>query len=401
MISILVGSLSLTAPLAASAGTGAPAGASCLKFDRSGEIVFTGDPMPAVVTLTDSLNTLAADNPDEVSGVSYCSNYEGAVVFLAPKADSVMAGVTSLASQFPDLTVGVASVPHSKTELDSAALALVEQTESDPAVTSVAPDVTSGSLIVGVAGGSAGLAANPALAARLDTASKQLGIPIKFRQGADATTSYSSRADNPSSFSMGAELVYTAGGTTHVCSTGIPMLLNGQRLLLTAGHCQGSTFSNNGTVVGTNYATSYPANAKTQGDWRLIKGKTYKKQYYSAGIGSSSTKPLTGIYWVQPAKGSHLCTSGRTTGNQCTYEVHVAGMFQKFDGVYTGQQIEMTPIGPAAFAGGDSGGVCYVPTSTGGIVQGSVTGHGPSPYYYCTGTWAVRVWNSAIAFGGS
>ena len=94
---------------------------------------------------------------------------------------------------------------------------------------------------------------------------------------------------------MGSRLQYTtASGGTASCSSCVPIKTGGVVRLLTAGHCLGATFTNNGTQVGTVYTSAYNptnslSNSDIYGDWKLIQGSTYSKLVYSGATASSLT----------------------------------------------------------------------------------------------------------------
>jgi len=207
---------------------------------------------------------------------------------------------------------------------------------------------------------------------------------------------------------MGAELRYN---TSNVCSAGVPITTNGTRRLLTAGHCTGSTFTNNGNVVGTTYTTAYPGNAHIYGDWKLIQGSTYGMRVFNGIMSSNDNLPISGANYGGRPNGLQICVSGRTTAQTCRY--FVTGSYETFtvNGVTANYQLRMYHDGDldgygdrSGWESGDSGGPCYYSDGSGGvivngIVKGRITPTTGAITYYCSQLTGVRYWDASAYVG--
>jgi hypothetical protein len=207
---------------------------------------------------------------------------------------------------------------------------------------------------------------------------------------------------------MGAELRYN---TSYYCSAGVPITTNGTRRLLTAGHCTGSTFTNNGNVVGTTYTTTYPGNAHMYGDWKLIQGSTYGTRVFSGIMSSNDSLPISGANYGGRPEGLQMCTSGRTTAQICRYFAAGSYATHTVNGVTSNYQQRMYHDGNldgyadrSGFDLGDSGGPCYYSDGSGGVVVNGIVKGFTKPStgaieYYCTQLTGVRYWDAGSYVG--
>jgi streptogrisin C len=199
--------------------------------------------------------------------------------------------------------------------------------------------------------------------------------------------------------------------TSSVCvSLGAPISINRIRYGLTAGHCDtgsSSPFSNNRIALGTINVNAYKVDSARYGDWMLLNaasGTTFGTSVYIGALADSTSWPIQGGNYIGMANGSHICTSGRTTGTICGYIVIGSYRIETLHGITTSQMLELhmgsKDFGTGGgFQGGDSGGSCYYNKATGqpmiitGIIQGGIDwgilSNGLS--YYCTQLSGVRV----------
>lgn len=239
-----------------------------------------------------------------------------------------------------------------------------------------------------------------------------IGADVSTRiHRAPLTTASGTRVSDSNPYTMGARANRLSGG---YCSLGIPLVLNGVHMVLTAGHCRDSGFTNNGSM-GSMYTTSYPGNALNYGEWTLIYGKDYRRQLYSGAMSSSAVLPITAADWGIRAPGLGVCSSGSTTGSICRYRVAINDQSDWLKNPFTGQivlsgHMTITNHDPSwnltfdngGWQGGDSGGSIYYSNGAGMTVVGIITSvQTPSPYnYWYTELRAVHFWNSSISFGG-
>jgi hypothetical protein len=206
---------------------------------------------------------------------------------------------------------------------------------------------------------------------------------------------------------MGAALCPSSGkceqSTEGRCSGGVPLVVNGIETMLTAGHCTSSSYYNNGSLVGSQYTTSYPGNADIYGDWKLLYRHDYHPRTYSGGLSDQTTLFMSVADWGPPQVGQGICSSGSTTGQKCRFFVTAINLSVSFSGVQANQLFSMrhdSTNGPGwdtnGFLGGDSGGPCYYASGTvgkvrvSGIVKGMTT---TRLTYYRTQLAGVRLWN--------
>jgi hypothetical protein len=107
-----------------------------------------------------------------------------------------------------------------------------------------------------------------------------------------------------------------------VCTSGFPVQKNGQRFLVTAGHCfslgAGVTTTDGNLSLGSvvQRGPFFPFNLLPNFDMELIGGASYGSSIYVGGTSSSSAKHINGA--DDPVVGfTNYCRSGQTSGEQC------------------------------------------------------------------------------------
>jgi streptogrisin C len=383
------------------------ASTDCITRGKSGNQEWFGEADSNVTALGNALQEIVDEHPDQATGVALCSHFEGAAVFVASGSEEIDQAIAGIASKFPDLEVLTHDVGAPLSTLIATGAKLLQTPDMKGLVAGVTPDMYAGGLLITVAQEHGALSDTDKRL--IDGAVKAVNgslLPLIYEQGGKAELSTRS-ADYPPYY-MGSELVYS---TNYVCSAGVPILIAGVRRLLTAGHCTGSSFYNNGNLVGTTYTTSYPGNAGIYGDWKLIQGSTYANYVYSGDLSSNTALAITGAVWGGRPNGTAACSSGRTTGQICRYYVTGSYANLTFDGVPTGQLLRMkhdssgtgTGADNNGWLGGDSGGPIYFSDASGGVIATAiVTGRDltSTTVYYATQLSGVRAWNSGANVGG-
>lgn len=367
---------------------------------------WVGSAPDELVALADDVQSLLNEHTGDSAGVAYCSDYSGVEAFIQPGAKDLRAKVTLIADRFPGTKLFLRNSPMSLDQLliEQNRVLRVAKLRGLP-VNGSGPDIRSGGLMLGVDLGAKGPDALPAVAAAVEQVLAS-PVPLRFRASRASGDSMTRRAD-ASPYSMGAEI--TSSSAT--CSLGVPILVGGVHRVLTAGHCTGSTWTNNGNHVGTTYTTAYPGNADVYGDWQLVGGSLYGLSVYNGSVTSPAVLSISGATYGSRPVGSQLCASGRTTGQTCRYFVIGNYRVEDIDGVGRGHMVELHHDGDLngvedsnGWNDGDSGGPCYFASGAGVNVDGIVTGwidwfftSGMS--YYCTQLSGVRAWNSSASVG--
>jgi hypothetical protein len=381
----------------------------CFEFDDQGDQIWTGPEAPGVYAFADELQALADSYQDQVTGTAICTGRDAVAIFLASEDPELAEATAAVAKKHPNFRLEVRYVALPLSELLELAPMVARAEPIAKHVVGYGPDIYTGGLRIFL-----DVSDHDTLeslrAATEDAAFKAAHKPVPIRvayedplEEADAT-----RANDSSPWKMGAELTYTnsAGGTSR-CSAGIPITVSGQKTLMTAGHCVGSWFFNNGNTVGGQFTTAYPGNAGIYGDWKLIRDSTYSLRVFNGPLSSSTTLSITGANWGVRSNGSGVCTSGRTTAQVCRYFVVGTNMTVTSDGVVSGHLTTMRHDSSGGsgsdlqgFQGGDSGGPCYYAVSPGVYVAGIVKSRNTSTLRYrCTQLTGLRQWNSGATLG--
>lgn len=220
------------------------------------------------------------------------------------------------------------------------------------------------------------------------------------------------------------------------CSTSFPVVLDGQRYMLTAGHClPGSTqhprawasaftaatpvpsssyyFGNlyTTTLAGTMDSTS-DGTQDRYGDWAIMSGSTYAPYVYNCAnlTGSCTSLPVGAASWTTPVLGAAICTSGWTTAQicrqyvvdtDCTCAVAYSGGTANVAhiAIFRSDQNNDGAYDCNTTRGGDSGGAVYQGISgRPGYVRalGNVTAGDDCTSYY-TKLEGLRAWNSSFS----
>lgn len=381
-------------------------GSNCIVLDALGNQIWFGETDPHVDALGSALQTIVDAHTDQTTGVAFCTHYEGAAIFVVAPGDDLLQEIANVALEYPDLRVIIRQSGGSISELFTVGAELLKNPVMQGIIVGVAPDMCSGGLLVTVAQEEWPLSVkNERLINDTVEAANGSPLPVKYERG--GRSELSTRAVDSQPYWMGGELTYGSSA----CSSGVPIILDGVRRLLTAGHCTGSTFYNNGNFVGSTYTTSYPGNADFLGDWQLIQGSTYAARVFNGPLDSNSSLSISGAVWGGRPNGSGICNSGRTTGQICRYYVLSSYASFTWSGVTTGPLLRMkhdsTGTGTGADSNGwrpgDSGGPCYFSDGNEGVTAaGIVTGRDvfqPYEIYYCTQLTGVRSWNSTATVG--
>lgn len=379
----------------------------CLSSVRShGEWI--GKPSDELSAAADALQGVADDSPDAISAVAFCRDYSAVEVLVKRAHPAVVADIKKVASRFAGANVLIRTVDHSLNDLIVAAETAAEVAEdAELSVNGYGPDPLHDGVQISIAPeGKANRVKTEEIFKPVykSEVPSRLRVRVRFDFVKSSNQAATRRAD-VSPFKMSAEINGAAGA----CSLGVPIRLNGNEMVLTAGHCGGSAFSNSGRYVGSQYTTAYPGNANRYGDWKLLDGANYRTRVFNGDLASSSTLPIEGGAWGSRPLGSTSCTSGRTTAQICRYVVKNTDMHEYIEGVARGPMMELVHGSTASpddngFERGDSGGPCYYADGDGVRVSGIVTGwirwkFWEAKSFYCSQLKGVRAWNSSVVIG--
>ncbi len=394
--------MSITGTMAgATAGT-VPTGGCLSQVDSNGSRIWLGQASPLEDRVANELMDIANSYPAQISGVAFCSDFHGVEIFLLKQASGApFLKIKSVIDAKHGIPIFVRRVNYSLTDLLFEQERLLPAGGSKAGIVGVSPDILNDGLIVDLE--NAGSVA-------LRTSSSQFPIltamPVRTRMA--ARSGFTSAQSDNSPWKMGGVLFSPLGGSNYgVCSSGVPLRVNGVASLLTAGHCTGNgNFYNsvNLNYVGTSYFTPFPAAASTGGDWRLLKRiKLQPRRFQRRPRAATPSYPSSEETGSRPL-GSGLCTSGSTSGqdlpfpgNQQLHPTDDRG-YSCLDDWWrcVTTVIGMAAPTPTELRGGDSGGPCYYNNGSGGmIVDGTVTGYynlwwSSGMSYYCTQLSAVR-----------
>lgn len=385
----------------------APAG--CIQLREDGQQRWSGQPQSEITALGDAAQGLVDQNPGTTTGVAYCSDYRGVVLYIAEPDAATLASIEQLKAKHPNAALYVERVGASLRTLLTEADRLAASPPQGIDLARVSPNIQTGSLDVTLAarpslqkGREITESTGPALAKKVG-----VNVPVKISYG-EQTADATRRADS-APYWMGAELRFDSSA----CSAGVPIRINGSTKLLTAGHCQGTRFTNNGRFVGSTYTTAYPGNANRYGDWKLLEGSRYARRVFTGPLSSNQSMPISGALWSGRPRGTQLCASGRTTGQTCRYVVEATYESLRVNGVVSNHQTRMLHdsnldgVGDDnGFKPGDSGGACYYTNNGKSVIAaGIVKGYSYRPgdptksRYYCTQLSGVKAWNKNAQLG--
>lgn len=160
----------------------------------------------------------------------------------------------------------------------------------------VSRDVAGGALVLQVPAGDL----SPSLAALVDRADS-FPIPVRVE-----------RTDGPveTLALYGGEAILLNGNQGR-CSAGFNLRSGSTYYLLTAGHCSGDTWFDDGVAIGTTSASSFPGD-----DYKLIRiGNVSAVGPQGTVLYNSGTYDVSAA--GQPPVGSTVCRTGSTTGTRC------------------------------------------------------------------------------------
>ncbi|WP_154654291.1 hypothetical protein [Acidipropionibacterium thoenii] len=327
-----------------SMGTGSPAAnasptpsdQTCIVRGSDGQVSWFGDPDAEMSKLGEDLAAVVADYPDNATGTAFCSHYEGLAVYLSSPTPALTTAIRKLEDAHPGAVIEMHAVAHSLNELMNTGRNLSVSLGLGDNMVGWGPVIYDGSLEVDVK--ESALTQKVRAKSSVPSTAKGMASPVSvsYRPSAEGEDAATRLADSPPWY-MGGRLNYSYGGSGYYCSSGIPITVNGVHTLMTAGHCRGSSFTNNGSVVGAQYTTACPGNADIYGDWKLIKGSSYAKRVFSGGLSSGDSHPITTSRWKTLPLGNGMCTSGSTSGQICRYKVNSTGRSLTVDGVTSNQ----------------------------------------------------------------
>lgn len=380
-----------------------------------------GDQDPVLRDLSVEIAGITEDFSENLAGSSFSSDDSFLEVYVKDVDGPGIAEIQSAAKSFGmENQVVLLAVDHSLQELEIAAETV--DTESD-GLLSAGIDFISNGLTVQEMNEEA--AVTLGIQSELDSTEtvnldqvipveKQLrdgqeSIPVEVEEFSPVQDDVG-RYDDSSYYYSGARIRGVNGET---CSLGIPIVVNGQYKVLTAGHCLSPKFTNGitSTIVGNIYTTAYPHNAEKYGDWKLLQGSHYATRIWNAGANDWSNKSvaITRAIWGEKlSSGTQLCTSGQTTGQKCRFRLkeQYAPVSVSTGNVRTGYHSMMRHQNTVnvndsnGFQSGDSGGPVYFSNSVGGVtVVGIVKGHTSDSKYYYTRLDGVRKWNGSAYVG--
>lgn len=225
------------------------------------------------------------------------------------------------------------------------------------------------------------------------------GVRVSVTTGARLMT-LAGRQVDASPYSSGATFHWDNAGLTYRCTTGIPVLHNGSRKMLTAGHCGSNGLSikrSDGVAWGT---VNNDVNGR---DTMLIspgRSVSISSSIYHGTHSSNLKKPINGAA-LDSYVDTLVCTSGAKTGEHCNIRIKqknvtisVAGL----DGI-------VYPIFPMVKAEHDNHTVAVGQGDSGGPVV-AMDSMGPAPFFpgdfvnvYPMGTISAIDTNTSVPCG--
>ncbi|GAA1735825.1 hypothetical protein [Brachybacterium phenoliresistens] len=249
-------------------------------------------------------------------------------------------------------------------------------------------------------------------------------LPVKFTSGELSVSAENMRY--PNTPLPGGGQIRSAPDYISVCSMSVPLKVNGETMMLTAGHCVGSSFRTtgaSGTFVGNTYTTSYSTSGsgtlESYGDFRLLRGGSYAKQVLMGPVSTAHREPYGAADFLLPSQGTLVLTSGRTTGTNGNYLVRRPTQLSNVNygteenpiikRVRMTEMVLPSPDNPLeytcdGFRKGDSGGAVFRFRASGGMIaSGNVTAFDGvdkttnCQYYYSPLAYLLD-WNSGVSF---
>ena len=121
---------------------------SCVVRDAQGAQIWLGLPSAELEYVGDALQRMVDGQPGSLTGVSYCSLYDGVAIYGRSSSAATSAAIRSLADDHPAVHILVNSVPNSLTELLTAEKTVASHYRTSGDLTSLNPDVTTGGIDV-------------------------------------------------------------------------------------------------------------------------------------------------------------------------------------------------------------------------------------------------------------
>jgi hypothetical protein len=382
----------------------------CISTSSDGQQYWVGEQPADLSNMMDELQSLVLQNPGQATGVANCSNYEGAIVFETAIDGTFSDKVREVSAKYPQYSVQFTTVPNSRSALLKMVNTVVQQPDMVNDKIGAAPDIYSGGILLLVHSNVPETRAEDNVILTRAAAVLGADVPIRIRRSPFSQGSSNTSGSDHSPYTMGAKLNSSSG----YCSLGIPIIVNEEHMALTAGHCAGASYTNNGTV-GTQYTSAYPGNVGIYGDFKVLHGADYRLQVFSGHTWQSNVLPINAVNWGLRSPGDGMCGSGATTGGICRYKV--SGVIDTNDYVtangvtlLSGHMTIILHDGNLdlnydcdGWTHGDSGGPIYYGDGLGGVVVAGIitssTEDFPCEYYY-TELKAVRLWNSSVLVGG-
>ncbi|MEV5753654.1 hypothetical protein AB0L00_38030 [Actinoallomurus sp. NPDC052308] len=280
---------------------------------------------------------------------------------------AVNAAVTEARGTAP---VEVMRAGHSLAELGTASARMTAYLRAHPGGPAhrVSAPVNGSGLVVGV---------DVDTTARVTAALPNVGVPVRVE--VQPRLHAAGRWDDVSPYYGGGEIISDEGVR---CTAGFGVWVDGQRYLLTAGHCG---YPNQHWNTGDNLPIGNATREDMSNDLLLISAAAGK--YVFTGFGSSTSTGHV-IDWAPVYTGEELCSSGEATTWLCGHVVIDAGNTSYCDydpwgdwECYSGLVLSQNEDTGVAAWSGDSGGPVMLPTTNGIIAKGTISGYSNSGGY--------------------
>ncbi|MFT0762210.1 hypothetical protein VRY54_04015 [Actinomyces sp. F1_1611] len=151
LVAALAAAGGLTSASSTQSGSALDVLPACIQSDPTTQQPYwVGEPEAQVSRLGLELQDLADQHPDEIRGVSYCTHYEGVVVFVADRAsDETKAALAEAAGRYPGVPASIEQGGLSLTELTSALATLSSNGLQLPGIGWYGPNLVTGGIDIG------------------------------------------------------------------------------------------------------------------------------------------------------------------------------------------------------------------------------------------------------------
>lgn len=352
-----------------------------------------------VSILIEKLGTLADQHPEVLAGVALSYDRQSINLYTSNTDLNIHAPeVAKLIAEYPHY-VTLIPVQHSYTELKEIQNTYTTALMGQGLVYS-SVDIVNNKINLGVKEGST---ADTLLHSQSRDTATSTPITVKLTNEPEDSAG---RYDDYQRYFMGGSII-----SSSKCTLGIPLIVDGKKAALTAGHCLGDNFATpKKKLVGSTLTTAYPGNANRFGDWKIIHKSTYAPKIFTGPANSSSTTHLPISGESKRRVGEEVCHSGATTGQICRYVVEDVDTYLIVDGIKSVHQTTMYHDSDRngysdceGFQKGDSGGPIYSanPDKPGsvkvhGIVKGFYTNFLGRCRYSYTQLSGVKAWKPSI-----